>query len=286
VQTALRYFVDNFPKIADWRSAVFRVSTFYRAVSDLDVLIEENRKIEIQPHPQGWLSFENLSIAMNDGSVIIEDATAEVTLGERVLIMGASGSGKSTLFRAVAGLWPWGSGTIRIPAPEQVMFLPQRPYLPLGTLRSAITYPAAPDAFSDEDVKAALERCGLSEFAEALDRNERWDKSMSLGQQQRVAFARVLLHKPQWVFMDEATSALDEDSQAAMMSLFDRELAGASVLSIGHRPGLETFHTRTLHIRKTEEGMVLLGRAGQRPASARPWFKALRRRFGRAAARS
>jgi vitamin B12/bleomycin/antimicrobial peptide transport system ATP-binding/permease protein len=283
VQTALRYFVDNFPKIADWRSAVFRVATFHRAATDLDVLIEENRKIEITPHPEGWLSFENLSIAMNDGSVIIEDATAEVTPGERVLIMGASGSGKSTLFRAIAGLWPWGSGTIRIPTPEHIMFLPQRPYLPLGTLRAAIAYPAAPDTFSDESIRAALERCGLSEFADALDRNERWDKSMSLGQQQRVAFARVLLHKPKWVFMDEATSALDEDSQAAMLSLFDQELAGASVLSIGHRPGLEAFHTRTLHIRKTDEGMVLLGRAGQRQPSGRPWLHGLRRRLGRAA---
>src|SRR5215217_8809306 len=282
VQTALRYFVDNFPKIADWRSAVFRVAGFYRAASDLDRIIEDNRKIEISPHPQGWLSFENLSIAMSDGSVIIEDASAEVRPGERVLIMGASGSGKSTLFRAIAGLWPWGSGTIRIPVPEQIMFLPQRPYLPRGTLRAAISYPAAPDTFDDETVRAALERCGLGEFADAIDRSERWDKSMSLGQQQRVAFARLLLHKPRWVFMDEATSALDEASQAAMLSLFDAELSGASVLSIGHRPGLGAFHTRTLHIRKTDEGMVLLGRAGQRQPT-HGWLSRLRTRLGRSA---
>jgi putative ATP-binding cassette transporter len=279
VQTALRYFVDNFPKIADWRSAVFRVATFHRAATDLDTLIEENRRIEIVPHPQGWLSFENLSIAMSDGSVIIEDATAEVRPGERVLIMGASGSGKSTLFRAIAGLWPWGSGTIRIPVPEQIMFLPQRPYLPLGTLRAAISYPAAPGTFDDETIRAALWRCGLTDFAEGLDRDERWDKTMSLGQQQRVAFARVVLHNPKWVFMDEATSALDEESQAAMLSLFDEEHSGASVLSIGHRPGLEAFHTRTLHLRKTDEGMVVLGRAGQRPPRKKPWLGNLKSRF-------
>jgi putative ATP-binding cassette transporter len=157
------------------------------------------------------------------------------------------------------------------------MFLPQRPYLPLGTLRAAVAYPAAPGTFDEEKVRNALTRCGLSEFADALDRNERWDKTMSLGQQQRVAFARVLLHKPEWVFMDEATSALDEESQASMLALFDDELSGASVLSIGHRPGLEAFHTRTLQIRKTEEGMVLLTKAGRRPPPKRRWLKALRR---------
>jgi putative ATP-binding cassette transporter len=266
VQMALRYFVDNFPKIADWRSAVLRVASFRRAVGDLDHLVAESHTIEIAPHPQGWLSFENVSIAMSDGSVIIEDATAEVRPGERVLLTGASGSGKSTLFRAVAGLWPWGSGIVRTPPMDGVMFLPQRPYLPLGTLRCAICYPAAPDAFEDETVRAALDRCGLPEFVGSLDREDRWDKTLSLGQQQRVAFARILLHRPRWIFMDEATSALDEESQAAMLSLFDRELAGVSVLSIGHRSGLEAFHSRTLHIRKTEEGAVrLTARAPARP---------------------
>jgi putative ATP-binding cassette transporter len=279
VQTALRYFVDNFPKIADWRSAVLRVATFQRAATDLDALIAENSRIEIAPHPQGWLSFENLSIAMSDGSIIIEDATAEVTPGERVLIMGASGSGKSTLFRAIAGLWPWGTGTIRIPSGEKIMFLPQRPYLPLGTLRAAISYPAPPGTFDDATITDALARCGLSDFAGALDRDDRWDKTMSHGQQQRIAFARLVLHRPRWVFMDEATSALDEDSQSEMLSLFDRELEGTSVLSIGHRPGLEVFHTRTLHLRKTGEGQVVLGRAGERPARQSNWIKGWKGRF-------
>jgi putative ATP-binding cassette transporter len=269
VQTALRYFVDNFPKIADWRSAVLRVATFHQAATGLDQVLEEAKRIDLAPHPDGWLSFENVSVAMADGSMIIEDATAVIRPGERVLIMGASGSGKSTLFRAIAGLWPWGSGAIRTPKPEQIMFLPQKPYLPLGPLRSALSYPASPGTFSDEVVKAALARCGLQEFEGDLDRDERWDRSLSLGQQQRVAFARILLHKPRWVFMDEATSALDDDNQASMLGLFDNELAGASVLSIGHRPGLEEFHTRTLHIRKTEQGAVLLT---SRRASAPRWI--------------
>ena len=266
VQSALRYFVDNFPKIADWRSAVLRVATFRQAALDLDEVAAESSNIEISPHPKGWLSFEGVSIALSDGSILIEDATAEIQPGERVLIMGESGAGKSTLFRAISGLWPWGSGRVRIPKPEDMMFLPQRPYLPLGTLRAAISYPASPETFDDAQVRGALERCGLGEFVEMLDRRERWDRSLSLGQQQRVAFARVLLHRPKWVFMDEATSALDEENQTSMLGLFEKELKGASVLSIGHRPGLEEFHSRTLHIRKTKEGAILLAPSRSRRA--------------------
>jgi putative ATP-binding cassette transporter len=169
VQAALRYFVDNFPKIADWRSAVLRIATFREATSALDQVIEENSRITIRRHPNNCLAFENLSIALHDGSIIIEDATAEVAEGERVLITGESGSGKSTLFRAIAGLWPWGSGTIETPPPTTLMFLPQRPYLPLGTLRDAICYPASPGTFSDAVVGAAMTRCGLGELIEALD---------------------------------------------------------------------------------------------------------------------
>jgi vitamin B12/bleomycin/antimicrobial peptide transport system ATP-binding/permease protein len=275
VQAALRYFVDNYPKIADWRSAVLRLAGFRQAALDLDRIATGSRRIEICNHPDGWLSFEHLSIALNDGSILIEEATAEVRTGERVLIIGVSGSGKSTLFRAIAGLWPWGSGIIRTPSGSDMMFLPQRPYLPLGSLRSAICYPAGPDAFDDATVKAALHRVGLHEFAGVLDRAERWDRSLSLGQQQRVAFARVLLHKPKWVFMDEATSALDDDNQASMLAIFTQELARASVLSIGHRPGLDQFHARTLHIRKTDEGAILL--ALPAPPTSRSWLRWYRR---------
>jgi putative ATP-binding cassette transporter len=138
-----------------------------------------------------------------------------------------------------------------------MMFMPQRPYLPLGTLRSAITYPDSPDAFTTEEVQAAVKRVGLAEFADALDVETRLDKSLSLGQQQLVAFARLLLHRPAWVFLDEATSALDEVSQRRVMSIFDGELRDATLLSIGHRPGLEVFHTRTLHLVRTPDGAML-----------------------------
>ncbi|MDJ1157074.1 ABC transporter ATP-binding protein/permease [Chelatococcus sp. SYSU_G07232] len=273
VQQALRYFVDNFPRIADWRSAVVRVATFRDAARDFDATHDAHSRIRIVPHPQGLLAFEHLSLALNDGTAIIDEATAEVRRGERVLITGDSGAGKSTLFRAIAGLWPWGEGVIQTPPTGEMMFLPQRPYLPLGTLRAAVCYPASPDAFDDREVRRTMVRCGLGDFLDDLDAVERWDRKLSLGQQQRVAFARLLLHKPAWVFMDEATSALDEESQASFLSLFQGELASTTVLSIGHRPGLEAFHTRALHLRKMPEGGVVLKR---RPEPAEPgWLSKL-----------
>jgi vitamin B12/bleomycin/antimicrobial peptide transport system ATP-binding/permease protein len=273
VQAALRYFVDNFPKVADWRSAVLRVSMFRQAVAEIEAEAGDEERITVEPHPEGKLAFDGLVISLIDGSTVVEEATAEINPGERVLITGESGSGKSTLFRAIAGLWPWGSGVIRTPPGDQHMFMPQRPYLPLGTLRAAVSYPAAPDTFEEDKIHAALDRCGLAEFADQLDADDRWDKKLSLGQQQRVAFARLLLHKPRWVFMDEATSALDDDNQASMLSLFDHELAGITVLSIAHRPGVEAFHNRTLRLVKSPHGTRLFGRKGMSGWRGRGWWR-------------
>jgi vitamin B12/bleomycin/antimicrobial peptide transport system ATP-binding/permease protein len=263
VQQALRFFVDHFPKFADWRSALGRIASFDRSGSELARLTGKGEVIEIRLHPHGRLAFQNLSVALVDGSIIIDDATVEVQPGERVLIQGASGSGKSTLFRAIAGLWPWGSGTIFTPPAGDMMFLSQRPYLPLGTLRAALCYPKSPEDLRPDQIDAALDRCGLGEYRHSLDSEERWDRRLSLGQQQRVAFARVLLHRPAWVFMDEATSALDEDSQADMLSLFETDLSDTTILSIAHRPGVERFHSRVLQIRKTPDGAILVPVAAQ-----------------------
>lgn len=276
VQTSLRWFVDNFPRIADWRSAVHRVSMFRDALAAVDEDTTADR-IALEPHPEGLLAFEHVAIALIDGSIVVEEADAEIRTGERVLLEGPSGSGKSTIFRVVAGLWPWGSGRVLLPPAERQMFMPQRPYLPLGTLRAAVCYPASADAFPSDAVETALRRVGLGEFEEALDRDERWDKSLSLGQQQRIAFARLLLHRPDWVFMDEATSALDDDNQAAMLRLFDEDLKTATVLSIAHRAGLESFHTRTIRLVKTSSGSKLFGpvrRHGNKSAGWKRLFRA------------
>jgi putative ATP-binding cassette transporter len=272
VQWGMRWFVDNFSHLADWRASVFRVARFREALDGLPAIEEGAEEIKRGPHPDGHLTFEGVRILLpEDGHILIEDASVSVIPGERVLIVGETGAGKSTLFRAVAGLWPWGSGTILTPPPETMAFLPQRPYLPLGTLRNAVTYPHPPEAFSDADVRQALERCDLSNLVAKLDLVERWDRELSLGEQERLAFARLLLHKPGWVFIDEATAALDEDSQRHIMGLFDAELKDTTVLSIGHRPDLAAYHTRTLQLVHGRDGARLKFKSGTLPPPRR-WF--------------
>jgi vitamin B12/bleomycin/antimicrobial peptide transport system ATP-binding/permease protein len=272
VQIALNWFVDNFARIAEWRSAVVRLSTFGAALDDLDALADdpEQPTITLREGAKDRLEFREVQVAFANGTTVIADASAEIQAGERVLIRGESGTGKSTLFRAIGGLWPWGAGEIVTPPASDMMFMPQRPYLPLGTLRGALAYPAGAEAFDAEEVLAALAAVGLAPLSDRLDETERWDRVLSLGEQQRLGFARLLLHRPSWVFMDEATAALDEANQDAMMRLFIERLAGAALISIGHRPGLEAFHTRTLTLVRAEGGARL--RRPPRPVrSASSW---------------
>lgn len=285
VTTSLNWFVDNFPRLADWRSHVERVAELEETLDGLDAVDRDNL-IEVVEGPledgREVLRFENLQVQHADGAAVISDASAEIAAGERVLIVGESGTGKSTLFRAIAGLWPWGSGRLRIPPRNAMLFMPQRPYLPLGTLAAAVAYPAPARHFPPAALAAALERCGLDKLVSRLEEEERWDRILSLGEQQRLAFARLLLHRPRWVFLDEATAALDEENQAAMLSLFREELAGTSLVSIGHRPGLDAWHDRTLTLMRAPEGARL--RARRKAAEApvpRTRVGALRRLFGR-----
>jgi putative ATP-binding cassette transporter len=272
VTRSLNWFVDNFPRIADWRSHVERVMELEDTLDAADET-EAESVITLHEGPneagEEVLAFRDLQIGHADGNVVIQDANAVIRAGEKVLIVGESGTGKSTLFRAIAGVWPWGAGEIRIPRRETMMFMPQRPYLPLGTLRAAVAYPAQPKRFPDPVMRAALERCGLPHLVPRLDEEERWDRILSLGEQQRVAFARLLLHRPRWVFMDEATAALDEANQDAMMRLFREELAESALVSIGHRPGLDVYHDRTLTLLRAPDGARLTAWR-RRPQAARP----------------
>jgi len=259
VQGALNWFVTNFPQIAEWRSAVARVTEFTDALEDLETLHADAKQptIAVRETAEGEpenLIFKDLEIAFSDGTTVIADASAEIAPGERVLIKGESGSGKSTLFRAIGGIWPWGAGEIITPPRDAMAFLPQRPYLPLGTLETALCYPQWPSDFTVEEKTAALERVGLAHLGSRLEDTERWDRMLSLGEQQRLAFARLILQKPRWIFLDEATAALDEANQDQMMQLLVDNLGGSSLVSIGHRPGLEAFHTRTLTLVKREGG--------------------------------
>jgi putative ATP-binding cassette transporter len=253
VQTSLNWFVDNFPRLAEWRSHVERLLEFEEALGTTGESTSEAGEVTTIVLSDGGdvdgeqeLSFRDLQITHADGSIVIGDATTKIRKGDKVLIVGPSGSGKSMLFRAIAGLWPWGVGQIVVPDRDRMMFMPQRPYLPLGTLGAALTYPAPETKFPSAAITAALDRCGLKHLIPRLGETERWDHVLSVGEQQRLAFARLLLHRPDWVFMDEATSALDEDMQTSLMNLFTSELAGATLVSIAHRPGLDAFHDRTL----------------------------------------
>jgi len=259
VQSALSWFVDNFPRFAEWNASAERVLALHQAIDDLQEEIDDTSEasIIVQKGDGATLIVQGLDIAQPDGTILVNKATAEVHPGDRVLIKGESGSGKSTLFRAIAGLWPWGQGTILLPCDSRLMFMPQRPYLPVGTLRTTLAFPAGPDEFDPEAYEAALKRVNLEQLIERLDEDEQWDRVLSGGEQQRVGFARMILHKPDWVFLDEATAALDDESQDSMMRIFTEDMPSTTVLSVAHRAGLENFHGRELELIRTEDGATL-----------------------------
>ena len=192
------------------------------------------------------MELRNVSVTLDDGTVVVKDADVEIKPGERVLFQGESGSGKSTLVRAIAGLWPWGSGEIRIQPGAMMFLLPQRPYIPHGPLRRAAIYPKAAEEVDDATVKNALSAVGLAELVDRIDEDRPWDQTLSGGEKQRLAFARLLIDRPDIAVMDEATSALDHESQQQLMTLINKELPQTTIVSVGHRQQLEAFHDRKI----------------------------------------
>jgi putative ATP-binding cassette transporter len=265
VQSSLRWFVDNLAQIADWRATLLRIAAFRDALPTVETIGEEAGHITLVDGQAEKLVMDDLAIALPGECATLEQTRVEVGPGERIQILGKPGTGKSTLFRALAGMWPWGTGTIQLPPREAMMFMPQRPYLPPGTLRVAVSYPAEPGRFDDAAVRAALERVDLGHLALSLDRTERWDRQLSLDEQQRLAFARLLLHAPRWVMLDDAIGALGEDHRRLVLSIFERELAGATVLHFGRDPARDCSWDRTLHIVQRPGGPCL--RSGVPPAA-------------------
>jgi vitamin B12/bleomycin/antimicrobial peptide transport system ATP-binding/permease protein len=259
VQQSLRWYVDNFPSIAEWRATLLRVAACRETLTELERLGEDQGFITITPDPDGLLALNDLWVYAPSGRLAIDSPNVEIQLGDRVLILGESRSGKSAYFRALAGLWPWGKGEIRMPPREEMMFMPHRPYIPPGKLRAAITYPAPPAKFSDDAIRSALERLGMERVAKYLDTSSRWDKDLAMDDQQRLAFARVLLHRPRWVFMDEAMNALDEDERRLALSVFEEELTGSAVvclISVGHNHS-GNFFQRIFYLRTELPGLDL-----------------------------
>jgi putative ATP-binding cassette transporter len=252
VQNALNWLSDNSLRLADWFASARRVAALDAAYTRLDTLAEGpgGHAIDLGFSDDGALYLRGLSIAQHDGKVMLADAEVRILPGEKVLVKGDSGTGKSTLIRAMAGLWPWGSGQILRPRDARIAFMPQRPYIPLGTLRHALDYPHDAMPIAPGRTEQMLRACGLDHFIERLDDEDHWSGILSGGEQQRLAFARVLLKRPDIIIMDEPTSALDELSQTRMMELLRTEVPDAMVLHVAHRPGLDRFHDREIHLKR------------------------------------
>ena len=253
VQTALSYFVTAYQSIAQYRAVVTRLTGFEDAiVAGRDVALTPPM-VEVLPrNNSNVISIDQLSVRLPNRQPLVNAEHMVLSPGERALVTGPSGAGKSTLFRAIAGIWPFGSGRILVPEDANVMLLPQRPYFPVASLAAAVSYPARLGTFDDARLANALKAVGLAEWADRLDEEAHWNRMLSLGEQQRLAIARVLLQEPDFLFLDEATASLDEAAEASLYRLLQERLKGTTIVSIGHRSTLGAFHRRRFEVARTE----------------------------------
>jgi putative ATP-binding cassette transporter len=260
VQHSFNWLVENYPRVADWTAASRRLASLLVSLDGIGGAAREDagRHIIRTPAEEGALRLRGLSLTCDNGAAILDEADLDIAPGEKVLVVGESGTGKSTLVRAIAGLWPWGAGEVQVPA-DGLFVMPQRPYVPLGTLRRAVTYPLSPEAVDDEAVRRSIEDVGLAHFLDMLDADESWDQVLSGGEKQRLGFARMLIQRPTMIVMDEATAALDPSSQDQLMRLVVERLPGSTLVSVAHRVELEAFHTRKIVLEYRNDGARLVG---------------------------
>jgi putative ATP-binding cassette transporter len=242
VQEALAWFIHFYDDLARWRAIVVRLVGFQAAIATARALHAQGPALATGGES---ISLREADLRLPDGTELLQRADVELPRGESVVISGRSGTGKSTLFRAIAGIWPFGSGRI-VRAPGTYLFLPQRPYIPLGTLRHAVTYPAAANTYPDAELQQALSDAGLPALLERLDDDQPWGQTLSGGEQQRLAVARALLLRPDWLFLDEATSSLDPEAEAELYTAIRRRLPETTVVSIAHRPDVARYHDEAL----------------------------------------
>jgi vitamin B12/bleomycin/antimicrobial peptide transport system ATP-binding/permease protein len=256
VQAAFNWLVDNYPRLADWTASARRVASLMVSLDALERAEEGEgvSRIERSEGTGAALRLSDLSVTLDNGAAVVKDAEVDIMPGERVLVAGESGTGKSTLVRAIAGLWPWGEGKVEVATGAKMFLMPQRAYVPVGTLRRAATYPEPAESYDVDDVAKALKRVGLSHLVDRLEDEAPWDQTLSGGEKQRLAFARILLHRPDIIVLDEATSALDPASQDKLMELLTTELDATTIVSVGHRPELEAFHSRKIVLERRRGG--------------------------------
>lgn len=261
VQSAFGWLVDNYPRLADWNACARRIASLMMSLDGLERAEQGDGIGRIkrgETSNDAMLELNDLSVTLDDGTAVVGETEVVVEAGERLLVAGESGTGKSTLVRAIAGLWPWGGGSVNFHPDRRLFMLPQRPYVPSGSLRRAVAYPGAEDDWTVEEIGEALHKVGLDHLKEKIEEEAPWDQTLSGGEKQRLAFARLLLHSPDIVVLDEATSALDEKSQDKMMKMITDELPKATIVSVAHRAELEAFHSRKIVLERRKGGAKLV----------------------------
>jgi putative ATP-binding cassette transporter len=260
VQGALSFFITIYRGLAEWRAVIERLNGFDHSIAAARNVAIAKPSIVVEAGNANAVTLKDLAVRLPTGVPLIDASDISIKPGERVLVSGPSGSGKSTLFRALAGVWPFGSGTIAVPRGAKVMILPQRPYFPIAPLTAAVAYPAPPDQYPHADIAALIAAVGLPNLARRADEEAHWNRMLSLGEQQRLGIARAILHAPDYLFLDEATASLDEPAEAALYHLLEERLPRSTIVSIGHRSTLAAFHRRRLAF--TREGEIYAVREG------------------------
>lgn len=246
VQSALSFFINVYAQMAEWRAVVERLAGFDESIAAAKAAANTPPVIALTPGDAGAVTFKDLAVRLPNGMPLVNAGNLSIKPGERVLVSGPSGAGKSTLFRALAGVWPFGEGTIAVPKNARVMIMPQRPYFPIAPLAAAVAYPAEPGSFDAGKVAELITAVGLPALAARIEEEAHWNRMLSLGEQQRLGIARALLYAPDFLFLDEATASLDEPAEAALYKLLDQKLPKTTIVSIGHRATLAAFHQRRL----------------------------------------
>jgi putative ATP-binding cassette transporter len=248
VQDALSWFVNSYDGLAPWKASVDRLVAFNAALDRAGTTATGNDRIAVAANGASGLRADAIDLALPSGRILLAGVSLDIAPGDRVLLQGPSGSGKSTLFRAMAGIWPFGRGTIHVPADARTLFLPQKPYIPLLSLRDAVAYPAPGGSIDDDAVREALIAVGLATFVFRLNETRNWSLELSGGEQQRLAVARALLHRPDWLFLDEATSALDPVAEEELHAALRQRLPHATIVSVAHHPEATGYYDRTIEL--------------------------------------
>jgi putative ATP-binding cassette transporter len=257
VHSSLRWFINNIGSIADWRATLMRVADFRIALTETDALHGTEKRIQFGENANGLLTFDKLQVSSPEGCTKLAEAEVEIHAGERVMITGEPGAGKTLFFRAIAGLWPWGSGRIGLPAGEAPIFVPRVPYFPAGPLREVLDHPYGKDPASDAEIAAVLAEVGLDRLSVDLDHPGRWERELSDDEQRALAFARLALRKPNWVIIDEALDAFDGPSLRRVLAMMEKRLPGTAILNIGRGLHNTQFFPRALSIVKDTGAQAL-----------------------------